>query len=146
MLYQVLLRRSGEQRWRLATPPTCNTHLAHLQFHTINRYNAGALLVTAATLSELVWVTQRLKAPGEGQLWALESALSPPTYAAMTPSGSQSECSHRGWEGAGGAAGDHDEPYHFEAPVSEATRHAWAHLLARVQRERQSAGGELFTP
>lgn len=142
MLYQVLLRRSGQQRWRLASPPTCNTHLAHLQFHTTNRYNAGALLVTAATLSELVWVTQRLQASGEGQLWA---ELPRTMRDAMTPSASRSEGTPQGWEGEDDAAGDHDEPYHFETAVSEATKRAWAHLVARVHRERQSTGGESFT-
>lgn len=143
MVYQVLTRRSGVAQWRCVTPPTGDLRRAQAHLHTARRYNAGAALVAAESLSELARLTQRLREAGEdheeGQAWAQASA--PPLRAdthALDPAG-QRHSADRRWELECGPGGDHDAPYSFAAPASEATRRAWARLLARVQHERRDA-------
>jgi hypothetical protein len=138
MLYQVLMRKSGAEQWRCAMPPTSDMNSARLSLQTVKRYNAGAMLIAAESLPELVSLTRRLRDTRVAQEYAPPNAtlllegVAPPRAA---PLRAASLGVDRRWELESGLGGDHDEPYSFEAPTSEATRLAWARLLARVHRQ-----------
>jgi hypothetical protein len=124
-------------QWRCATPPTSDLRRAQLHLRIARRYTAGAMLVAVENLSEHAQVTQRLRDARADLVCVQASATPPSTETTAIPSSWQSRYVDRRWELERGPAGDHDEPYQFEAPASEATRRVWSRLLARVQHERQ---------
>ncbi len=65
MQYQVMIKTGGIARWRYVTLPTSDLHRARMQFQTVKRYNAGALLLAANNLFDLAQLTQRLCNLGE---------------------------------------------------------------------------------
>ena len=134
MQYQVMIKSSGIAGWRYVTPPTSDLQKARMQFQTVKRYNAGALLLAASSLFELAQLTHRLSNSGGDAGTQTCAALCPPT-AATTRRNWQDHCPDPRWELERGPGGDHDKPYCFEPPVSEATRLAWARLLARATLE-----------
>jgi len=136
MQYQVMIKSSGIAGWRYVTPPTSDLRKARIQFHTVKRYNAGALLLAASSLFELAQLIHRLSNSGEHGGTQTRAALSSPTAASTRRSWHENYTDPR-WELECGPGGDHDEPYCFEPPVSEATRLAWARLLARATLEQR---------
>ena len=136
MQYQVMIKTGGIARWRYVTLPTSDLHRARTQFQTVKRYNAGALLLAANNLFDLAQLTQRLCNVGE--VTGIQSCATPyPIPAATTQRNWRDYCADPRWELERGPGGDHDEPYHFEPPTSEATRRAWARLLASASLERR---------
>ncbi|HEX3273083.1 MAG TPA: hypothetical protein VHR15_20725 [Ktedonobacterales bacterium] len=137
MLYQVLTRKSSVAEWSCVTPPTSDMSSARRHLQTLRRYNAGAILVAAENLAELAQLTRRLREVGDEVVWSRASAQPPPMGAPAASPRQRDDTVDRRWQLERGPGGDHDEPYSFVAPTSEATRRAWARLLARVQRERR---------
>jgi hypothetical protein len=122
-------------RWRYVTLPTSDLHRARMQFQTVKRYNAGALLLAANSLFDLAQLTQRLC--GVGAEAGTQACATPcPVPAATTQRNWYDFCADPRWELERGPGGDHDEPYRFEPSTSEATRRVWARLLASASLER----------
>jgi hypothetical protein len=112
----------------------------------VKRYNAGAMMIAAESLPELARLTQRLRETAghqvDDQFCAQTNVSRSEGGSSTMPASWRSHSADPRWEIERGPGGDHDEPYCFEAPVSEATRRAWARLLARVHRERRDVAGD----
>jgi hypothetical protein len=135
MQYQVLTRKSSVAEWSCVTPPTSDMNSARLSLQTAKRYNAGAMLIAAESLPELARLTRRLREAGDEVIWPRASAPPPSMGAPAASPRQRDDTVDRRWQLERGPGGDHDEPYSFVAPTSEATRLAWARLLARVHRQ-----------
>lgn len=122
-------------QWRYVTLPTSDLHRARMQFQTVKRYNAGALLLAANNLFDLAQLTQRLCNIG-AETGTQARATPCPVPAATTQQNWHGYYVDPRWELERGPGGDHDEPYRFEPSTSEATKRIWARLLASASLER----------
>ncbi|HEU5346784.1 MAG TPA: hypothetical protein VFX31_09155 [Ktedonobacterales bacterium] len=138
MLYQVLTRASAQATWEPFQAMTRDP----LQAIALLRQAAAAFaevsVIQAESAALLREQARRLRAnePTGHERCPLPSLTATPRIS-LAPVGAESQR----WALEQGPGGDHDQPYHFVAPISEQTLTRWAQLMSAARERLDGSAG-----
>lgn len=136
MLYQVLARVSDEAAWEPFQAMTRDPLHAMVLLRAAHQRFAGVSIIQAESANLLREQVRRLRAgePSGHEVSPVPSLTATPRLSPLGPT-----IESQRWAIEQGPGGDHDTPYHFEAPASAQTMARWARLMAAARRQDKAA-------
>jgi hypothetical protein len=131
MIYQVLARANAQAAWEPYQAMTRDPLHALMLLQKASRSYEEVSVIQAESAHLLREQVRRLRL---GEPTGHEASATPSLSATPRISVIGATIESQRWAIEQGPGGDHDTPYHFEAPISEHTLRRWTQLLVEARR------------